>query len=348
MGKRALVMSGGGARGAFEAAAAKYLIDQGADFDVIAGVSVGALNAALLAQGKGPEGLKWQAQALVDLWLNITGESDFFRGGLLRKIRALMDRTGMYDLEPTRRKIAERVNPDALRQSGRQFRIGAVDIESGHYVVAGQGTENIHAWILASASMPVAFPAVHIGGRQYVDGGIRNQTPLREAFHALIDAGGGNPEDPDELYVVMASPLTLPPLERPVRNAIDVALRTLEIAVDEMLREDILYAIAVNRQLRAGRDLEKKLGAVNLRPEAISFAVNPLRPPRRRWVKIWGIAPSKAYQGYLDLSPAKIREAIAAGFEAAESPLDQDQLEKLLQRQGVMGGTGLEPVTSGM
>ena len=337
MGRRALVMSGGGARGAFEAGAAEYLIEHGKDFDVIAGVSVGALNAAMLGQGKGVDGLKWQAKALTDLWLGITGNDDFYRNGLTRKVRALWDRTGIFDPSPTRTKLEECISPEALAGSGREVRIGAVELESGNYVVANQRTPNIREWILASASMPVAFPPVLLGSQHVADGGIRNITPLREAFKALNDLASGDqagPADADEIYVVLASPLTLPPPEHPIKNGIGVAGRALEIMIDEVYREDILYAIAINRSVRACAELEKKLAALNLPPDAIAYALKPFpyRPPDYRLVKMFGIAPPKAYMGYMDLSPAKIREALEAGRLSAQAPLDEKALERLLQR----------------
>ena len=70
--RRALVMSGGGAKGAFELGAIDYLVnDLKLDFDVISGVSTGSLNAAMLAQGRGYEGLKAQLRDLKREWFNL-------------------------------------------------------------------------------------------------------------------------------------------------------------------------------------------------------------------------------------------------------------------------------------
>src|ERR671923_797210 len=87
MAKRALVMSGGGAKGAFELGAIDYLVnDRKLDFDVIAGVSVGSLNAVLLAQGQGFQGLQQQVKRLKDVWFGIRGNDDIYRTRLLGKL----------------------------------------------------------------------------------------------------------------------------------------------------------------------------------------------------------------------------------------------------------------------
>ncbi|MCH7760005.1 patatin-like phospholipase family protein [candidate division TA06 bacterium] len=77
--KRALVMSGGGAKGAFELGAVDTLVrDLNLEFDVIAGSSTGTLNAAMLAQGKGREGLLESLQKLKDLWFGIRSHKDIY------------------------------------------------------------------------------------------------------------------------------------------------------------------------------------------------------------------------------------------------------------------------------
>jgi NTE family protein len=69
MPNRALVMSGGGSKGAFELGAVDYLVNErGLDFQVIAGVSTGSLNATMLAQGTGLDGLRDQLEQLKEIW----------------------------------------------------------------------------------------------------------------------------------------------------------------------------------------------------------------------------------------------------------------------------------------
>ena len=92
MAHRALVMSGGGSKGAFQLGAAEYLVNErGLDFQVIAGVSTGSLNAVLLAQGTGLEGLKSSIAELRSLWLGIRSDRDVFTSRFLGKLLAAPD-----------------------------------------------------------------------------------------------------------------------------------------------------------------------------------------------------------------------------------------------------------------
>src|SRR5215472_3754306 len=92
---RALVMSGGGAKGAFEAGAAYHLVVQRhCDFHEFSGVSVGALNSTFMAQAgqsddskQSLENLTRQAEALVKFWQSIKSSRDIRRTRLLAKLR---------------------------------------------------------------------------------------------------------------------------------------------------------------------------------------------------------------------------------------------------------------------
>ena len=90
---RALVLSGGGAKGAFEAGAIYHLVYQrGCDFGDIAGVSVGALNGSYLAQasedGDSLANLKLAADGLVEFWKGITGPDEVLKPRFLGEVRS--------------------------------------------------------------------------------------------------------------------------------------------------------------------------------------------------------------------------------------------------------------------
>src|SRR5712672_1048562 len=183
---RALVMSGGGAKGAFQVGALRHLIkDLGLDFQVIAGVSTGSLSAALLAQGKGPEGLIEQYDRLESLWLSIRSNDDIYKKRFLGKLLLLFFRDSIYSSEPLRKKLSDSVNLEKLHTSGKELRIGSVCFETGAYRTASQEDDAIREWTLGSSSMPLMFPPVRIGASTAVDGGVRNVTPLGDAFAAL-------------------------------------------------------------------------------------------------------------------------------------------------------------------
>jgi len=267
MPKRALVMSGGGARGAFQLGAVDYLInDRGLDFDVISGVSVGSLNAVMLAQGKGPEGLKQQLAMLKQIWLGIQGNDDVYRKRFLGELLVFILNDSIYNPDPIKEKIQAQVSEARLRDSGREFRIGAVSLDSGRYRVIDQNDSSIADWVLASSSMPVFFPPVTVGSDHAVDGGIRNITPLAESFHALKEVGPctEDVQAENELYVLLASPLGVGS-EAGTRwsPGLTIAERAVDLLTNEIFLEDLSFAIAVNDSVRAH-------AACTMRPRPVS------------------------------------------------------------------------------
>jgi predicted acylesterase/phospholipase RssA len=115
---RSLVLSGGGAKGAFEAGAVYHLIvHRGSDFAEIAGNSVGAINGALLAQAATASdatvslvNLRAAAESLVDEWTAIDSARDVMRSRPLGRIRfAAFGLDSVADLEPLRQFIRKRV-----------------------------------------------------------------------------------------------------------------------------------------------------------------------------------------------------------------------------------------------
>src|SRR5436853_420120 len=78
--RRALVLSGGGAKGSWQVGACQHLIvERGLWFDVIAGVSAGAVNAATLAQARNPDELAAELEHLRAVWLGLRGSRDVYR-----------------------------------------------------------------------------------------------------------------------------------------------------------------------------------------------------------------------------------------------------------------------------
>lgn len=336
MGKRAVVMSGGGARGAFELGALDFLInDRKLDFEVIAGVSVGALNAAVLAQGKGYFGLRDRLETLKQMWFGIEGNDDVYRERFLGKVLVFLSKDSIYDPEPIKEKIARYLDPAALEASGKQFRAGDVSLESGAYRSIDQRSGDVRDRVLASATMPVAFPPVPVAGEHAVDGGVRNITPLKEAFAGLEAAGGGRPEDPDEMYVLLASPLAVKSAAGTRwSNGRVIGLRALDILLNEIFREDLELAMAVNQSVRAyqaSAQLLRDRGQLDAQAQQVLDAF-PFKPPEYHRVVLHTVAPEREYMDTLEFDPGKIQAAYDAGREAAQKPLNEDELQAALQR----------------
>jgi NTE family protein len=250
---RSLVLSGGGAKGAFEAGAAYHLIvHRGCDFTEIAGSSVGAINGALLAQAAAASdatvslvNLRAAAEHLVDEWTAIDSPRDVMRTRPLGRIRfAMFGLDSVADLEPLRQFIRERVALEKLA-AGRELRVGVTTFVDGRYreIVINSGgqvdAQAAHEIIFGGAVVPLfgrmvraVPPASSAGPLQLADGGLRHATPVTSYFSACRAADGGGslcipltgadtPPHPrtEQLFVVVTSPFARRNDLRPVVDA---------------------------------------------------------------------------------------------------------------------------------
>jgi NTE family protein len=128
-----VVLSGGGAKGAFQLGALDYLIrEKGLDFEVIAGVSVGSLTAAVLAQGSGQDGLHQELEDLKGIWLSIEDSSAVFKARFLGRIASLLWKpvlylpllwkSSAYLPTPLEALLELKVDPKRLKESGSSGR----------------------------------------------------------------------------------------------------------------------------------------------------------------------------------------------------------------------------------
>lgn len=225
--KRAVVLSGGGARGAYEAGVLRFLLDEfpvrtglTPKFDIICGTSVGAIHACYIAATA--EGVPGRGEKLVDIWrrLNLDEIFQFTPRSLINLPRRVFgmrrlagqlragqrpDRLfGILDTEPLERLVLDAIPWQGIRRNLRAGNVEAVciaatQIATGRAVVfVEQISEDVPTWdnetnmrmqpirlmpvhALASAAIPLLFPAVRVGARYYADGGLRLNTPLAPA-----------------------------------------------------------------------------------------------------------------------------------------------------------------------
>ena len=200
------MLSGGGARGAYEAGAVAGLMEilrpRSAPFDRFAGTSVGAMQAAYLAANAHHPDLA--APGLVALWRALRLRTH------LRIERRWWRRRAALDVRPFEQIVRAHVDGPQLRHnvaSGRvaALFVAALHVESGRTTVFADlapgvdyvPTRNPHRetlrtaitadHVLASAAIPTLFPPRAIGGRLYYDGGLRYNTPLAPAIRAGAD-----------------------------------------------------------------------------------------------------------------------------------------------------------------
>ncbi len=214
-GKAAIVLSGGGARGAYEAGVLRYLFGELAErygaphLDIVSGTSVGAINGAYLASvvhdplpGIG---------RLTALWseLELDRVLGFGVGQAARLPRVLSggsDGAGIFDVTPLTKIVGQNMRWADLARNVRRGRLHALTISATH-VATGRPwcfvdrapevplpsgmppTMAVRAdrigpeHVLASAAIPILFPPVPVHGDLFVDGGLRLNTPMSPAIH---------------------------------------------------------------------------------------------------------------------------------------------------------------------
>ncbi|GHE05103.1 membrane protein [Allgaiera indica] len=203
-----LVLQGGGALGAFQAGVFEGLSARGVIPDWIAGISIGAVNAALIA-GNRPEhrlerlrafwqlvtsGTGWAApmlwpfgrKAINETYAGqamLTGIPGFFRPQIppaALRLPGTVEALGYYDTSPLRDTLLELVDFDYLNGEGPRLSVGAVNVETGSMTWFDSDRREIGPeHIMASGALPPGFPPVEIDGDLYWDGGLLSNTPLQ-------------------------------------------------------------------------------------------------------------------------------------------------------------------------
>jgi len=227
---KALVLSGGGAFGAFEVGVIKRLTELGHRWDVITGVSVGAINAMGMSMYP-PAQQDAGARALEQFWFSIRGNETIYRNWTIPILEGLFGRGGMFDTAPLEAFLRANFHPGLLAVSGVQLRLAATNLRTGQIACGTEKSPDVVKWVMASAAFPGAFPPVTIDGEKWVDGGIRNTIPIAEA----IALGA------DHLDIVATNPQSGEALEWDLKHAGNAALigiRAAEIMENEVFRTD--------------------------------------------------------------------------------------------------------------
>src|SRR5437899_7199614 len=215
----ALVLSGGGARGAYEVGVLRYVLGKliprlgdSARPRIFSGTSVGAINAcAVAAHHDLPD---FAAGQLAERWRQLSLEHIFRLGwsdlgGLMRWIFGSARDAGprsLLDAAPLAELVRSVIPWRSLHQGVSDRRVlgvtvSATDVETGHTVVFIETEDESHRLVssrdraidwgavrltaqhaLASAAIPIIFPTVRVAGRVYSDGSLRQNTPISPAL----------------------------------------------------------------------------------------------------------------------------------------------------------------------
>ena len=302
----AVVLSGGGAKGAFQVGVLDELISvRGVRVDVFAGTSTGAIQALGGAQDDVP--------GLLDAWLSLRGDRDVYRerGGV---IGGLLGNNSLYDAKPIRARIKAFADEDRLKASGRSLRLGVVNLTTGAFRSVGENTPGVADWVYASAAMPVFFQPLKTRAadgteEQWVDGGVRDVTPLDAALE----------HRPRGVIVVLASPRQ--PAPTPARrygNIVSIGLRAVGILQSEVVVNDTENAALINDLIAAREKQAALLARSGLPADKVAAVLAPLDAElaRYRFAPIRIIAPLSEVSDTLDFDPARIRAGIDAGRRA--------------------------------
>ena len=205
--RHVLVLQGGGALGSYQAGVFEALSKAATEPDWVAGISIGAINAAIIA-GNLPEK---RLERLTDFWTTVSSSwslgppsgTDTFRGllgdasigwamttgvpgfFLPRAISPLFLSTGgpeslsFYDSSPLKATLERLVDFDRINAGKTRLSVGAVNIRSGNFIYFDNTHQKIGPeHIMASGALPPGLPPIEIDGEWYWDGGIVSNTPL--------------------------------------------------------------------------------------------------------------------------------------------------------------------------
>ena len=206
--RNVLVLQGGGALGAYQAGVYEALADSGHAPDWISGISIGAVNAALIA-GNPPER---RVERLREFWEVVSsrllaepimpgeqarslfneasasfaamfGLPGFFEPRIPPAIAfppGASQALSVYETQPLRRTIERLVDFDLINDGDVRLSVGAVNVRTGNFVYFDSRHNPITPdHIMASGALPPGFPPIEIDGEYYWDGGLVSNTPLQ-------------------------------------------------------------------------------------------------------------------------------------------------------------------------
>jgi NTE family protein len=282
-----LLLQGGGALGAYQGGVYEALAEANIHPDWIAGISIGAINAAIIA-GNAPNS---RVDRLREFWTHVTSSTPWdwpgnpFQGlvksddtrNLLNQMSASFaaacgaagffsaraslpwlqpggtrEATSFYDTKDLKRTLERLVDFDRLNAGMTRFSAGAVNVRTGNFVYFDTSTHKIAPeHVMASGALPPGFPAVEIDGEHYWDGGLVSNTPLQWVIES-------NPRRQDTLAFqvdLWSAQGDIP------RNLPEVATRQKEIQFSSRTRASTAQFKNVHRVQRALAALLSRLPA---------------------------------------------------------------------------------------
>src|SRR5881394_2534551 len=219
--QRVLVLQGGGALGSYQAGAFQALCASGFEPEWVAGISIGAINAAIIA-GNGPE---TRVDRLKEFWEMVSSPVSWNPVTPGERARSLFNETSAaliatfgvpgfftprippaplwppgspqsqsyYDTAPLKKTLERLVDFDRINDLKTRLSVGAVGVTSGNFKYFDNvefkklGKKIGPEHIMASAALPPGFPSIVIEGEHFWDGGIASNTPLDYVLDAEVN-----------------------------------------------------------------------------------------------------------------------------------------------------------------
>lgn len=251
--KVAVVLSGGGAKGAYEAGALSTIVRRTQDIHVMTGASIGAINAAVFAWEYERTGdMISAAETVKSIWSELDGLFKFsFLRIIFEVLRSYLTTSSpvnfpsLVDNTKIQNKLKELI-PDDVKISDIkriELAINATCLTEGKTVSFTRDNDAyLYEAVLASSCLPLIFEAQPIDGGFYVDGGVFNNTPLRDALVAQAT----------DVFVVELKPqskdLYMETIQDSTRfdSIYQVGSRMIELITDKIMYEDLKNAKKIN------------------------------------------------------------------------------------------------------
>jgi NTE family protein len=331
----ALILQGGGALGAFECGVIKALEEEQIFPDIVAGVSIGAFNGAIVASNP-----RHATQALEAFWDELSivtpklasfwdtseviafnalacGVPKFFRPRWTSPLGMAQSPalwTSYYNTAPMRELIARYVDFSKLKSSPVRLLISAVNVETAELEIFDSFVDDLTPdHVLASGSLPPSFPWTVIDGKAYWDGGIVSNSPL----DLLVDRCG---PDGKRVFIVdlFGGRKPLP------SNMIEVMTRRDEIVYAERVRSDLRYRETVEAYRKLIQEIlvllePKEIAKVKRQPRYIQLMGDGARTTITRFVRT-GKARECAFRDY-DFSDRAIAASKSEGYLIAKKTI---------------------------
>lgn len=337
--QKVLILQGGGALGAFECGVVKALEENRIFPDIVAGISIGALNGGIVASHphRATKALEafWSELRVISppisyepLRRMVTSSNilqfgvpkffspnwfsplNYFGGNLFKP----MEWTGFYDTAPMRELIQKYVDFEFLKKSPVRLLVGAVNVLNGELHIFDSYVDNLTPdHLLASGSLPPGFSWTYVDGQPYWDGGVVSNSPLDLVFERCGTDG-------KQVYMI-----DLYAGERPLpKNIMEVMTRRDEIVYCERIRSDLRtqelkdsYRALISTIINSVDPLDRE--KLMQRPQFIKLMGDGSKPDIIRFVRsaVEGELSSRDY----DFSDIAIEENQKRGHEVAENIL---------------------------